>query len=296
VLQKASIVRGQVIDDETHRPVPGARVTMQGLGHVGERFVPPGSGRESHGRTVTTDLEGRYQFRSLGPGAFTLYFRGGPGGVASASIDRASVGSRETLEVPPVRLAKGANVTIRLIDNEMNRLVYMKADETVVIGIRSADGGAEAAKPRLETLHMQVDGTIGVWLPAGKHALSLSGGPYFSIGDVPEGMGHDVREVEIKGGEEPTVVFRVVRIARGEAVSQATPVAVTKSAKLKEDVRNATLLLNVDMSELQKAIEANRQHPNTVPDSEIQKLRLTTMRNRLKRDLLEAELKLPPLP
>jgi protocatechuate 3,4-dioxygenase beta subunit len=218
-LRKASVVRGQVTDSETGRPVAGARVTMQRLGHVGESFEPRGGGRASHGRTVTTDLEGRYQFRSLGPGAFTLYFRDGSGGVASASIDKASVGPRETLEVPPVRLAKGANVTVRLIDNEMNRLVYMEADETVVIGIRSADGGAEAAKPRLETLHMRDDGTIGVWLPAGKHALSLAGGPYFSIGDVPEGIGHDIREVEIKGGEEPTVVFRVVRIAGGGSAS-----------------------------------------------------------------------------
>ncbi len=216
VLQKACVVRGQVIDDETRRPVPGARVTMQRLGHVGERFVPPGGGGELHGHTVSTDLEGRYQFEGLGPGSFTLDFRGGLGGAASARIDRASVGAKQTLEVPTVRLAKGANVTVRLIDNEKDRLVDTEADETVSIGIRSAAGGvgAEPAKPRLETLHMRDDGTIGVWLPAGKHAISLSGGPFFSIGDVREGMGHDVREVEIKGGEEPTVDFRVIRITR----------------------------------------------------------------------------------
>jgi hypothetical protein len=59
---------------------------------------------------------------------------------------------------------------------------------------------------------MRDDGTIGLWLPVGKHAISLSGGPFFSIGDAAEGRGHDLREIEIKGGEQPTVQFRVIRI------------------------------------------------------------------------------------
>lgn len=52
----------------------------------------------------------------------------------------------------------------------------------------------------------------------GQYAISLAGGPFFSIGDVREGMGHDVREVNIKGGEEPTVAFRVVRIPQAGGV------------------------------------------------------------------------------
>lgn len=59
---------------------------------------------------------------------------------------------------------------------------------------------------------MRHDGTIGVWLPAGKHAISLNGGPFFALGDVQQGVGHDLRQVDIKGGEEASVIFRVVRI------------------------------------------------------------------------------------
>jgi beta-lactamase regulating signal transducer with metallopeptidase domain len=210
-LQKASVVQGQVIDGETGQPVAGAVVTLQRLGHVEEEFEPRGG---KHGRPlVTTDSKGRYQVRSLGPGTLNLSFRGGPAGVASGIIETLKVGRGQTVEVPPVRLAKGAIVAVRLIDNDAGRLVDMEANETVVIGIRSGEASASAdAKLRLEALHMRHDGTIGVWLPAGKHTLSLSGGPYFSIGDVQQGMGHDLREVKIKGGEAPTVEFRVVRI------------------------------------------------------------------------------------
>ncbi len=48
---------------------------------------------------------------------------------------------------------------------------------------------------------MRHDGTIGVWLPAGKHAISLNGGPFFALGDVQQRVGHDLRQVDIKGGE-----------------------------------------------------------------------------------------------
>ena len=129
------------------------------------------------------------------------------------------VGRQQTVEVPPVRLAKGATVTVRLVFNETGQHVSMpwigqrSANETVVIGIRSGEASASPdTKPRLEALHMRSDGTIGVWLPAGKHAISLNGGSFFSLGDMQQGIGHDLRKVDIKGGEEPTVVFRVIRV------------------------------------------------------------------------------------
>jgi beta-lactamase regulating signal transducer with metallopeptidase domain/5-hydroxyisourate hydrolase-like protein (transthyretin family) len=226
-LKKAGVIEGHVIDGETGQPLPGALVTMQRLGHFGDDRAPQWIGqraaaRLSPGLTVTTDLKGRYKFGSLWPDTFNLSFRSGPGGVTSASMDALSVGQAQTVEVPPVRLAKGAIVAVRLIDNRGGPLVSMDADESVVIGIRSGEASASAdAKPRFETHHMRQDGTIGVWLPAGKHAISLNGGPFFSIGDAQQGMGHDLREVEIKGGEASTVEFRVVRITpsriRGES-------------------------------------------------------------------------------
>jgi len=213
-LRKGSIVEGQVIDGDTAQPVADVLVTMGGLGHSAEAWAPPGGGGKRRRPQVTTDFKGRYQFRSLGPKAFNLSFRGGPAGVASATIDAITVGRNQILEVPPVRLAKGAIVSVRLIDNDKSQVVSMEAEQKVVIGIRSGEASASAdTKPRLERLHMRHDGTVGVWLPAGKHAISLNGGPFFSLGDVQQGRGHDLRGVDIKGGEDPVVTFRVVRIA-----------------------------------------------------------------------------------
>ncbi|HEX4073397.1 MAG TPA: carboxypeptidase regulatory-like domain-containing protein, partial [Planctomycetaceae bacterium] len=124
-LRKASVVRGQVIDGETGRPVAGAHVTLQTLGYFGGGFAPRGRRANSHGLAATTDLNGNYKFRSLWPGAFNLSCTGGPDGVASASIEAFNVGRAKTVEVPPVRLAKGAIVAVRLISNDRDQDVSM---------------------------------------------------------------------------------------------------------------------------------------------------------------------------
>ena len=212
-LRKGSIVEGQVIDGETGQPVAGALVTMEPLGRYRGMFAPRDHRAGVGALEARADGNGRYKFRSLRPGTFWLSFRGGLGGVATALLDELKVGRQQTVEVPPVRLAKGATVTVLLTFDERGRYFDMNADETVVIGIRSGEASASPdTKPRLETLHLRPDGTIAVWLPAGKHAISLNGGPFFSLGDVQQGIGHDLRKVDIKGGEEPTVVFRVIRI------------------------------------------------------------------------------------
>jgi hypothetical protein len=325
-LRKGSIVEGQVIDGETGQPVAEALVTMEPLGRVIGGFAPRGRKAGPGGLAVRTDLNGRYKFRSLRPDTFWLSFRGGPGGIATAVLDELKVGRQQTVEVPPVRIAKGATVTVLFTFDERGR--HMDADETVVIGIRSGEASERPdTKPRLETLHVRPDGTIGVWLPAGKHAISLNGGPFFSLGDMQQGIGHDLRQVDIKGGEEPTVVFRVIRvvplnqrtspdtgsapvssaahvaqvpaapilegrIARPERLAAAAPAASKRSSSSRsfdEEIQYATLVMNVDLIELQKAMEANRQNPKTIPEPEIQKLRLTSERSRLKRALLGIE-------
>jgi beta-lactamase regulating signal transducer with metallopeptidase domain/5-hydroxyisourate hydrolase-like protein (transthyretin family)/uncharacterized GH25 family protein len=217
-LRKGSIVEGQVLDGETGQPVAEALVTMEPLGRYRGMFAPRDHRAGVGALESRTDGNGRYKFRSLRPGTFWLSFRGGPGGVATAILDGLKVGRQQTVDVPPVRIAKGATVTLRLVLNDWGRQVNVVSNETVVIGIRSGEASASAdTKPRLERLHMRHDGTIGVWLPAGKHAISLNGGPFFSLGDVQQGIGHDLRQVDIKGGEDATVLFRVVRITPSQS-------------------------------------------------------------------------------
>ena len=104
-----------MLDGETGQPVAGALVTLEATRAFYRRVRPARA--QTPVRvvlTVRTDLNGRYKFRSLRPGTFYLSFRGGPGGVATAVIDELKVGRQQTVEVPPVRLAKGATVTVRL--------------------------------------------------------------------------------------------------------------------------------------------------------------------------------------
>jgi beta-lactamase regulating signal transducer with metallopeptidase domain/protocatechuate 3,4-dioxygenase beta subunit/5-hydroxyisourate hydrolase-like protein (transthyretin family) len=213
-LRKGSIVEGQVIDGETGKPVAEALVTMEPLGRFIGGFAPRDRRAGVGALEARTDANGRYRFRSLRPGTFWLSFRGGPGGVATAVLDELKVGRQQTVEVPPVRISKGATVMVRLISDDGRRHIAIEPiepNEAIVIGIRSgaANLGADT-KPRLETIHMRPDGTFAVWLPVGKHAISLNGGPFFSLGDMQQGIGHDLRQVDIKGGEDATVIFGVI--------------------------------------------------------------------------------------
>jgi beta-lactamase regulating signal transducer with metallopeptidase domain len=72
----------------------------------------------------------------------------------------------------------------------------------------------------------------------------------------------------------------------------AAPAANKRSTafpSLEEEIRYATLLMNLDQTELQKALEANRQNSKTIPQPEIERLRLTAERSRLRRELLGVE-------
>ncbi len=141
-LRKGSVVEGQVIDGDTGQPVADALVSLETLGHFAGGFAPWGRRAGRGGIAVTTDRNGRYKFRPVGPGTFNLSFRGGLGGVASAAIDALKVGRQQTVEVPPIRLAKGATVTVRLVFNDRSQDISMGPEETVVIGIRSGEASA----------------------------------------------------------------------------------------------------------------------------------------------------------
>ena len=105
--------------------------------------VPRGGGGKRRNRRRRPIPKGRYSFRSLSPRTVSLSFRSGPAGLASASIDALTVGPNQTVEVPPVRLAKGAIVSVRLIDNDKGQFVSMEAEQTVVIGVRSGEASGE---------------------------------------------------------------------------------------------------------------------------------------------------------
>jgi hypothetical protein len=101
-------------------------------------------------------------------------------------------------------------VTGRLINNITGKLVNIDEDETILLGIAVASSGS--GKPSVQKVHVRKEGTFEVWLPPGKNSIYVSGGPFFAVGDVAQGVGHDAREIDVKAGQQYTIEFRVVRI------------------------------------------------------------------------------------
>ena len=93
-----SVVSGVVVDSSSGRPLPGLRVELH-AGSGPEEFVAVPTSPPLD--VVTSDLQGRFEFRSLDPrGEYVLATRAGPGRVAGGGYLRLGrAGRRQKLRL-----------------------------------------------------------------------------------------------------------------------------------------------------------------------------------------------------
>ena len=119
------------------------------------------------------------------------------------------------VHAPDIHLVEGAIVHGRLIDDQSGQPAKLGEDEKVTIKV---DGPARPRQHDIEvylqpqSFPVAKDGTFQPRLPPGKNFVRVSGRPYFAEHPADRNANQDIREIEIKDGQEATLDFRVVRV------------------------------------------------------------------------------------
>jgi hypothetical protein len=171
-----------------------------------------------------TDNHGHYRFTRLPAGRFDVSLKSDVPGRASIALDSLEVPAATTVHASDIRLVKGGEVRGRLIDDRSGQPAILGEDENVTIAV---DGPARPrhehqAQSHAQSFPVQRDGTFKLCLPPGKNFIRVSGRPYFADNPADRNAPQDIREIEIKEGQEATVEFRVVRMIPLQKKSAAT--------------------------------------------------------------------------
>ena len=217
-LVKGSVVEGQVIDSVTRRPGVGETVTIQAMQnqkpYIGHRIFFAEDPCLFSGETQTDD-NGHYQFTRLPAGRFAIYLTSDIPARTSIALHSLDVPAATAVHAPDIRLVKGGIVHGRLIDDQSGQPARLGENEKVTIKV---DGPARPRQNEIQdyllpqSFPVAKDGTFQLRLPPGKNFVCGSGRPYFAEHPADRNASRDIREIEIKDGQEATLEFRVVRL------------------------------------------------------------------------------------
>ena len=171
-----------------------------------------------------TDDNGHYRFARLPAGRFAIYLTSDIPARTSIALRSLDVPAAMAVHAPDIHLVEGAIVHGRLIDDQSGQPAKLGEDEKVTIKV---DG---PARPRQHEIQVYLqpqsfpvakDGTFQPRLPPGKNFVRVSGRPYFAEHPADRNANQDIREIEIKDGQEATLdIPRGPRPAAEKAVGR----------------------------------------------------------------------------
>jgi protocatechuate 3,4-dioxygenase beta subunit/Zn-dependent protease with chaperone function len=224
-LVKGSVVEGQVIDSVSHRPGAGLSLTIRGiLGPYIARRIAFAQDPCNFFAETQTDKDGHYRFTRLPAGHFDVWLTTEAPDRASIGVHSLEVPAAKTVHVSDIRLVQGGIIHGKLIDDQSGQSISLGDGERVTIAV---DGPARPQRQdEPQSFAVRHDGTFELRLPPGKNTLRLSCGPYFAEKPADRNAYYDVREIEIKEGQESTVDFRLVRLVpkreKGSAIAPSS--------------------------------------------------------------------------
>jgi protocatechuate 3,4-dioxygenase beta subunit len=201
-LPKEGIVEGRVVDSETGQPAGGLLLDLQGIRGQSD-------GARLFRAWAKTDDKGRYRFGSIPPGKFNVFVASELRGRAAAALDSLEVRSDQAVKAPPIRLVKGSVVKGRLKYGNGKPARVGKNEE---VSIWAKGPGRPASGPAVQEVQVRTDGTFEMRLPPGKNYVYLpAGGTFSAIKPGGNASSRDIREIDVREGQEYKIDFRVIR-------------------------------------------------------------------------------------
>jgi 5-hydroxyisourate hydrolase-like protein (transthyretin family) len=188
VLHPGGVIEGKVTDRVTGKPAAGVAVSLQGI-------------RLGTWDQVRTDVDGKYQIRSLKAGRYNLWADAADR--ACTAIDSLTVTAGNTLTGQELTLVEGGWVEGRVVDATTGAPITGTADRPLYVachGPGRPKSGAAVQSARVDE--------------KGRFRLRVAPGltyPYIMTPDLwsrTEGKADFQAGIEVKAGEATTVVFR----------------------------------------------------------------------------------------
>jgi beta-lactamase regulating signal transducer with metallopeptidase domain/protocatechuate 3,4-dioxygenase beta subunit len=244
-LVKAGVIEGQVLDSGTGQPVGGLLVGMQRINRPYRGDLGDLDDAAFFFARSKTNANGRYRIGEIPAGTFNVYLTSTVPDRASVAIDSLKVAAGQTVQAPPIRLVKGGVVKGRLIDSSTGKPAVVAEDEWVSIGAQGPSRPRSGAS--IEGTRVREDGSFEIRLPPGKNSVYVSGGPFLVLKPGDPYATQDIREINVKEGQEATVEFRVIRMTpmKRPASSDQSQPQVAPSNRSENDKPRSTMLAEV---------------------------------------------------